>query len=782
MKLFIFILLFVHIVFVNCLRDPYKTLGVEKSASIPDIKRAYKRLAREWHPDKNKEPGAEEKFIEINKAYELLMDPERRRKFDYHGVTEDTPNFRQQPDYSDFKRFDFDPFESIFNRGGFQFQFNFNQGSVYHKYTITGRAYENTIIPGSSTQPYLVMFYGDVCFPCISAEPIWQKIILELEPIGMGFAAIHVQHEADLARRIGVSSVPYIVGVMDGRTFHYKQEQLSLLRIIEFSRRLFSSKLVIPVDKTSVDNFLGGWSDNRVRVLLFTKTEPVRLRYLLVAFKFQFRAAFAYVNVENPNMNTLLQRFGVSPQMETLLIFNENSASPIATLSMTELAPQTMRDVIEANKYLILPRLSSQELFDQLCPPDGTRTRKRLCVILITHNTQNHDPHRSVMRDFIVSEDFPNDRIRFMFLYEEKQSEFVKALSSGDGAPSDPLLHVVLLWRREQDRVYYQWLNTAWEVEEKKINSSKQELENVLTKLLQTTDALPYNVKVALLMDEHAKGLFTRIVNRLVLMGDVLQENISRQQILPAVSVVLSVGFIVLVGYIMSYLVHLEEKNIQEKYRQEGKVPPGVPNKPKQEYKLNIHELRGETYNGLIRLLKPGCRSIVLLVDKESKTKLLNKFYRIVYPYRKNKTLMFAFLMVEKNLEWYRRLLLQTLGEPRELNINPKNCIGTVLSLNGHRKYFCVYHAKHSEMKHCKLRNRKHKNGGEFIGFEESGSETENSDVEAGNLVRDQEDNETYSNILFEEYLLDGLPNWLDRLFEGSTQRYYIQYWPENMK
>lgn len=42
---------------------------------------------------------------------------------------------------------------------------------------------------------------------------------------------------------------------------------------------------------------------------------------------------------------------------------------------------------------------------------------------------------------------------------------------------------------------------------------------------------------------------------------------------------------------------------------------------------------------------------------------------------------------------------MQTLGEERELNINPKNCIGTVLSLNGFRKYFCVYHAKHPENK-----------------------------------------------------------------------------------
>lgn len=63
----------------------------------------------------------------------------------------------------------------------------------------------------------------------------------------------------------------------------------------------------------------------------------------------------------------------------------------------------------------------------------------------------------------------------------------------------------------------------------------------------------------------------------------------------------------------------------------------------------------------------------------------------------RNKALMFAYLMIEKNLEWYKKILQQTLGEHRELNINPKNCIGTVIALNGFRKYFCVYHAKHPE-------------------------------------------------------------------------------------
>lgn len=58
---------------------------------------------------------------------------------------------------------------------------------------------------------------------------------------------------------------------------------------------------------------------------------------------------------------------------------------------------------------------------------------------------------------------------------------------------------------------------------------------------------------------------------------------------------------------------------------------------------------------------------------------------------------MFGHLMLDRSLEWYKCLLTLSLPEPRDLNINPRNCIGTVLSLNGHRKYFCMYHAKHPE-------------------------------------------------------------------------------------
>ncbi|XP_054716062.1 dnaJ homolog subfamily C member 16-like [Uloborus diversus] len=770
----------VHIGF--SLRDPYITLNVPKTSSLPEIKQAYKRLAREWHPDKNKGPEAESKFIEINKAYELLSDPERRRLFDRTGVTEDTPNFRQHADYSRFKRFDSDPFEHLFSQSGFNFQFKFNQGSFYHKHTITAKAYENHIIPNSNFQPYLILFYGEICFGCINAEPIWRKLVQELEPLGIGFAAIHAQQESSLTHKIGVSSLPYLIGVIDGRPVHYKDHQLSFIKVVDFCRRILPPRIVTSLTDSNIVDFLNGWHDNRIRVLIFSRAESVRLRYFILAFRFRNRAAMGHIALGMADTKMVTKKYNIQSKMESLLIFNEDISKPIATLSMTELSVQTMSDVIEANKFLLLPRLSSQVLFDQLCPAEAVRARKYLCVILITKNIKDHDPYRSVMRNFIQEIDLPNDRVKFMFIYEEKQKDFVKALSSGLGAPEDPILHVVLIWRKEHDLVKYQWLDHRWDITDNSINTTKDELNAAINRLMQSSETLPYDAKVSILADEHALSLFTRVLNRMVLIGDVLWDNITRQEVLPAVSVILSIGFIILVGYIMTYLVQLEEQNIQEKYQREGKQVPGMPNRSKPEYHLHIHELRGETYNGLVRLLKPGCRTIVLLLDSESKMKLLPIFYRSVYPYRRNKTLMFAFLMVEKNLEWYRRLLLQTLGENRELNINPKNCIGTVLSLNGHRKYFCVYHAKHAEQSWKKREGRMKKaensTAGEFIGFEDS--ESENSDIEAAKTS--MHDNDLYGNVVFEEHLLDGLSNWLDRLFEGSTQRYYIQFWPDNMK
>ena len=64
--------------------DYYKILGVNKDASQDDIKKAYKKLARQYHPDLNpNDPDAHRKFQEINEANEVLSDPEKRKKYDH---------------------------------------------------------------------------------------------------------------------------------------------------------------------------------------------------------------------------------------------------------------------------------------------------------------------------------------------------------------------------------------------------------------------------------------------------------------------------------------------------------------------------------------------------------------------------------------------------------------------------------------------------------------------------------------------------------------------------
>ena len=113
----------------------YETLGVSEKASADEIKKAYRRLARKYHPDINKDPGAEDKFKEINAAYEILSDEKKRAQYDRHGdAMFGGQNFHDFASSSGMGNLD-EILKNIFGGGGFS---GFSSRSGFSGFRQTG--------------------------------------------------------------------------------------------------------------------------------------------------------------------------------------------------------------------------------------------------------------------------------------------------------------------------------------------------------------------------------------------------------------------------------------------------------------------------------------------------------------------------------------------------------------------------------------------------------------------------------------------------------------------
>lgn len=126
----------------------------------------------------------------------------------------------------------------------------------------------------------------------MKAAGAFKKIKEALEPLGFVFATVNAGHETNLARKASVHVLPCLVLVLDGKNYVFKESSPVLQSVVDFIRQKLPYKMIVPINDHNVDEFLSGWSDNRVRALIMEPRKPIRLRYLNTAFQFRQRVLF----------------------------------------------------------------------------------------------------------------------------------------------------------------------------------------------------------------------------------------------------------------------------------------------------------------------------------------------------------------------------------------------------------------------------------------------------------------------------------------------------------
>jgi DnaJ-class molecular chaperone len=167
-------------VFAAKSKDFYKILGVRRDASLDDIKRAFRELAKKHHPDKSKDSSAHQKFVEIQRAHEILTDPQKRKIFDQTGQDPDDPVVQQEMQMRERRqRFrHHDPVaEMLFGR----FERAMRHHDIQsHTQTLTWESYEAFVADSDIVWLIQIWRHYD-CESCVRLGPIWDEAARELQ-------------------------------------------------------------------------------------------------------------------------------------------------------------------------------------------------------------------------------------------------------------------------------------------------------------------------------------------------------------------------------------------------------------------------------------------------------------------------------------------------------------------------------------------------------------------------------------------------------------------------
>uniref|UniRef100_A0A8C5K1G8 DnaJ homolog subfamily C member 16 n=1 Tax=Jaculus jaculus TaxID=51337 RepID=A0A8C5K1G8_JACJA len=714
--------------------DPYRVLGVSRTASQADIKKAYKKLAREWHPDKNKDPGAEDRFIQISKAYEILSNEEKRTNYDHYGDAGENQGYQKQQQ----REYRFRHFHEnfYFDESFFHFPFNSERrDSTDEKYLLHFAHYVNEVVPDSFRKPYLIKITSDWCFSCVHIEPVWKETVQELEGLGVGIGVVHAGYERRLAHHLGAHSTPSILGIINGKVsfFHNAVVRENLRQFVE---SLLPGNLVEKVTSVS----------------LSSSVTPSQL----TAFAYKDYLSFGYVYVGLRGAEEMTRQYNVNVYVPTILIFKEHITKPADVIQARGLKKQVIEDFITQNKYLLAARLTSQKLFHELCPVKRSHRQRKYCVVLLTAEASKLSKPFEAFLSFALAN--TQDTVRFVHVYSNRQQEFASTLLPDSEAFQGQSAVSILERRNTAGKAVFKTLEDPWTGSE----NDKFTLLGYLDQLRKDPAFLSSEAVLPELTDELAPVFLLRwFYSASDYLADFRESmfHSNWREMMPLLSLIFSALFILFGTVIVQAFSdsnderesHPPEK--EEVPEKPGKTEPSFPKEnsskvPKKGF-VEVTELTDVTYTSNLVRLRPGHMNVVLILSNSTKTSLLQKFAVEVYTFTGSSCLHFSFLSLDKHREWLEYLLefaqdAAPIPNQYDKHFMERDYTGYVLALNGHKKYFCLF-------KPQKIVEEEESRGKSPCGLGPKPLK--------GKLSK--------------------LSLWMERLLEGSLQRFYIPSWPE---
>ncbi|XP_028921232.1 dnaJ homolog subfamily C member 16 isoform X3 [Ornithorhynchus anatinus] len=770
---FLIVLVLVLQIFSALDFDPYRVLEVSRTASQAEIKKAYKKLAREWHPDKNKDPGAEDKFIQISKAYEILSNEEKRANFDRYGDAGENQGYhhQQQQQSHHFRHFHENFY---FDESFFHFPFNSERrDSSDEKYLLHFSHYVNEVLPDSFKKPYLIKITSDWCFSCVHIEPIWKEVVQELEGLGVGIGVVHAGYERRLAHHLGAHSTPSILGVINGKIsfFHNAVIRENLRQFVE---SLLPGNLVEKVTDQNYVHFLSGWQQkNKPHVLLFDQMPLVPLIYKLTAFAYKDYLSFGYVYAGIRGTEEMTSQYNINVFAPTLLIFKEHINKPADVVQARGMKKQIIDDFISQNKFLLAARLTNQRLFHELCPVKRSHRQRKYCVLLLTgEGIKSSKPFEAFLSFALANS---KDTVRFVHVLSNRQQEFAHTLLPDIELFQGKSAVSILERRNTGGRVVYKTLADPWTGSEE----DKFILLGHLDQLRRDPALLSSEAILPDLIDELAPVFFLRWFNSVSEYLSDCWDSVFHnnwREMMPLLSLIFSALFILFGTVIVqafndsgderdSSPPDKEEANEKSEKNDTSFSKENNSRIPKKGF-VEVTELTDVTYISNLVRLRPGHMNVVLILSNPTKTSLLQKFALEVYTFTGSSCLHFSFLSLDKHREWLEYLLefaqdAAPIPNQYDKHFLERDYTGYVLALNGHKKYFCLF--------------KPHKAAPE----EEETIGACNDHDSSVHLGESRGKTSCSPGSRPIKGKLNKLSLWMERLLEGSLQRFYIPSWPE---